>query len=118
MGMTTKEFDEQTGRFKIVHVDPEGSCCWALVDTRTGRTLGHDGGEPEDQLLVRDWHWVREEMNAMAEAQDALVEALRKADGFLEDRFGNSDGHDWRDESAAYVADQITKALELAGVRL
>lgn len=32
--------------------------CFLLIDTRTGNVLGWDGGEPEDQLLVRDWKWV------------------------------------------------------------
>lgn len=39
-----------------------------LIDTETGRVVGSDGGEPEDQLLVRDWSWVVEELNALASA--------------------------------------------------
>jgi len=27
------------------------------------RLVGQDGGEPEDQLLVRDWSWVVKELN-------------------------------------------------------
>lgn len=36
------------------------------------RLVGQDGGEPEDQLLVRDWKWVVEEMNWVAEQRDQL----------------------------------------------
>lgn len=31
---------------------------WVVVDTEVNRVVGCDGGEPEDQLLVRDWEWV------------------------------------------------------------
>ncbi len=42
-------------------------------------TVGHDGGEPEDQLLVRDWSWVAEELNRVAAERDAALESLRWA---------------------------------------
>lgn len=36
---------------------------WAIVDTHVPGIVGVDGGEPEDQLLVRDWAWVVEILN-------------------------------------------------------
>ncbi|GAF86353.1 unnamed protein product [marine sediment metagenome] len=41
--------------------------CWVIVDTETGDSVGEDGGEPEDQLLVRDWSWVAPALNAASE---------------------------------------------------
>jgi hypothetical protein len=38
---------------------------WAIIDSVTGEFIGCDGGEPEDQLLVRDWSWVAPAMNAI-----------------------------------------------------
>ena len=46
------------------------------------RLVGEDGGEPEDQLLVRDWKWVPEEMNKLAvelAARDARIRELEEA---------------------------------------
>jgi len=40
---------------------------YALVDTTEKRILGMDGGEPEDQTLGRDWNWVADELNKVAE---------------------------------------------------
>lgn len=40
--------------------DPWG--LWELEDGKPIRLIGTDGGEPEDQLLVRDWRWVQEEL--------------------------------------------------------
>ncbi len=31
------------------------------------RLVGTDGGEPEDQRLYRDWEWVVDELNKLAE---------------------------------------------------
>lgn len=40
---------------------------WALYEfdenDKPVRLVGTDGGEPEDQLLVRDWRWVEKELN-------------------------------------------------------
>lgn len=54
---------------------------WAIVDTEDGRVLGCDGGEPEDQMLLRDWSWVVEELNrlAVSSALD-LLDAWTEAD--------------------------------------
>ena len=44
--------------------DLRSSCAesdWALVRVEGARiveVIGYDGGEPEDQLLVRDWDWL------------------------------------------------------------
>ena len=42
--------------------DDEG---WSVFDSLTNRVIGSDGGEPEDQLLIRDWKWVIEALNAV-----------------------------------------------------
>ena len=34
--------------------------CWVLLEG--DRIVGHDGGEPEDKILVRDLSWVLEEL--------------------------------------------------------
>ena len=36
--------------------------CWVLLDD-ADNIIGCDGGEPEDQVLVRDWSWVVDAMN-------------------------------------------------------
>lgn len=38
-----------------------------LVDTKTYEAVGADGGEPEDQTLGRDWKWVVDLLNKVAE---------------------------------------------------
>lgn len=44
-----------------------------LVDTLNdpARLVGHDGGEPEDQILCRDWRWVVKELNRLNEEHEA-----------------------------------------------
>jgi hypothetical protein len=65
-------------RFVVVerYADNGSFSHWALVDTVNGRELGADGGEPEDQLLVRDWEWVPKELNALQAENARLREAL------------------------------------------
>lgn len=60
--------------FRITGYRDEG---WELYDTSSNppRLVGQDGGEPEDQLLVRNWAWVAEEMNRLAQEADRAVEA-------------------------------------------
>lgn len=36
-----------------------------VLDTKTNRLLGADGGEPEDQSLDRDWRWVVDALNTL-----------------------------------------------------
>lgn len=47
-----------------------GDSSWYLLDTKTNRVVGCDGGEPEDQLLVRDWAWVPYLLNKVANEKD------------------------------------------------
>jgi len=55
----------------------EGEFGFALVRVSTGEVLGHDGGAPEDQLLVRDWAWVpRLLASEVAEATKRLQREL------------------------------------------
>ena len=65
MGMSSKEFDNQTGRFRVRYNVEWGN--YELYDTLTNEVVGCDGGEPEDQTLVRDWQWVRTLLNKLAE---------------------------------------------------
>lgn len=51
---------------------------WGLFDTLENRVVGADGGEPEDQLLLRDWKWVPEEMNKLAAQLAAANERIAK----------------------------------------
>lgn len=47
--------------------DRHGDFFWLVIENLpdgTKRIVGEDGGEPEDQLLVRDWKWVVKELNA------------------------------------------------------
>lgn len=65
MGMTTEELEAQDGRFRIRRSVDEDS--WVVVDMATGNLIGGDGGSPEDQILPRDWRWVPEALNRVAE---------------------------------------------------
>jgi len=43
---------------------------WILVDNKKNTIVGSDGGEPEDQLLVRDWSWVADLLNEVHEENE------------------------------------------------
>lgn len=50
---------------------------WCLYETdgeKPTRLVFSDGGEPEDQSLVRDWSWVPEELNRLSEELRILKE--------------------------------------------
>ena len=54
---------------------------WAVVrfeGDRAVEVIGEDGGEPEDQLLIRDWRWVAPALNAAFER--GRVEGARLTD--------------------------------------
>jgi len=57
---------------------PDG--CWVLCEVdpagRVARVVACDGGEPEDQLLVRDWSWVPDVLNQERAAIDIAETAL------------------------------------------
>ena len=57
-----------TKRFIVEYreASEEDRAAWVLIDTATNTEVGRDGGEPEDQLLVRDWKWVPEVLNKLA----------------------------------------------------
>lgn len=83
MGMSVEEFEKQRNdlslRFYIDEQEDE-DFGWVVRDRTTGEIVGEDGGEPEDQLLVRDWQWVASALNAVEEERRALaaeVERLR-----------------------------------------
>lgn len=47
-------------------------CLYETDGEKPIRFVASDGGEPEDQLLVRDWSWVADELNKLAkEVEDA-----------------------------------------------
>jgi hypothetical protein len=46
---------------------------WHLIDTVTGEWIGCDGGEPEDQSLVRDWDWVATKLNQYNKEYHAVL---------------------------------------------
>ena len=85
MGMGSKEFDEQKAggqRYFLDSVPEEDGFGFRVVDRETGEEVGRDGGEPEDQLLVRDWRWVPEALNKAAAAERlAISEALEEMRG-------------------------------------
>lgn len=83
----------------VVRRSSEVAYGYDIVDTRDGRIVGGDGGEPEDQTLLRDWKWVPVELNALAaklssleRQRDALVAAAEAAMNILSARTDS----DWR----------------------
>ncbi len=59
-------------RFVIQGLKTDDDYRLLVVDTKTGLELGRDGGEPEDQTLGRDWAWVLDALNALAEGKDPV----------------------------------------------
>ena len=45
--------------------------CWCILDTKLKTVVGYDDGEPEDQLLVRDWDWVVVALNNVDQENNA-----------------------------------------------
>lgn len=53
--------------------------CWCLYETDNGkpfRLVATDGGDPEDQTLVRDWRWVPGELNKLFNYAGTLAAEL------------------------------------------
>lgn len=65
-------------------VDYLGDMRWGVIDTADGRLVGIDGGEPEDQLLCRDWKWVVVELNLLAATLAARDERVRELEAEAE----------------------------------
>ncbi|HYD53025.1 MAG TPA: hypothetical protein VEA99_10370 [Gemmatimonadaceae bacterium] len=109
--MTTQEFEAQrdgAATYRMVYADearargypdaPERGwwrdpCCLYRFDAegRAVELIGTDGGEPEDQVLTRDWAWVAEALNREAErchaaARGAREQALREAEVVCRER--------------------------------
>jgi hypothetical protein len=57
--------------------DYRGDYCTHLIDTKHG-WVACDGGEPEDQLLCRDWSWVPDYLNKLDREHEASVVAIRR----------------------------------------
>jgi hypothetical protein len=84
---------------------------WALVEydgDQMVRIVGVDGGEPEDQTLVRDWNWVAVEMNALARQLRASEDARRKAEARAER---------WATHAVDVERERDTARAELEAVR-
>lgn len=100
---------------------------WVLLDTERNEIVGHDGGEPEDQILLRDWDWVgalankisaeRDEQRERAElakrdyasclraglsTTEALHAAIKERDAAIEER------DRWKRAAAVQAAAHIT----------
>ena len=66
-------------------IDAESTVNWntcecVVENTPSGAVLvGHDGGEPEDQLLCRDWRWVVPALNEAYERGRAAILSELKA---------------------------------------
>lgn len=55
---------------ELDHWDGYGhSYLYETDGTRPTRLVGRDGGEPEDNLFIRDWSWVETELNRLAEGK-------------------------------------------------
>mgnify|MGYP001607828731 FL=1 len=52
---------------EIYNDEDYGWGIWYIEDNKVVEFIGSDGGEPEDQLLVRNWKWV---VNALNEAYE------------------------------------------------
>jgi len=95
---STADTSKDWGRLREAHYIPTGEhhdYCFVLVGVCDGVAVeyfGQDGGEPEDQLLVRDWSWVvglarelvaaRASNSAMEAERDEAEEVARKADQY------------------------------------
>lgn len=60
--------------------DGESWCLLEKMDDGTHRLVGMDGGEPEDQSLVRDWAWIVAELNAQAKQIEKLKRVAEAAE--------------------------------------
>lgn len=60
--------------YDLRYVEHKWGSYTELVDTRDGRVLGSDGGEPEDNSFCRDWKWVPVELAAL----ESKISALKK----------------------------------------
>lgn len=60
----------------------EQTDCWVLVETdpndNVARIIACDGGEPEDQSLVRDYSWVPDMLNEYHTNYQIETESLQK----------------------------------------
>jgi hypothetical protein len=89
--MSSRAFDGQkVDTSKRYYIDdlPDGEFGWRIIDRVTGEEVGRDGGEPEDQSLVRDWEWVVHALNAArAEGYKQGQEDEREACAAIADNF-------------------------------
>lgn len=108
MGMSCEEFEKQMSGEQRFYIDrrDDGEFGYVLKDRQTGEIIGYDGGEPEDQLLVRDWQWVAVALNKLADENKAL-RALERA---ARARFG-----EWTRETYVALEQALARLDELRG---
>jgi hypothetical protein len=87
MGMSTEEYERQKSRRFCILTESDAFAAglipepsnWSSVssyvveniDGRPARVIGSDGGSPEDQVLLRDFAWVADALNEVAESRGA-----------------------------------------------
>ncbi len=67
--------------------------CWVLVEThpngKVARVIANDGGEPEDQNLVRDFSWVPDILNEYYLNYKIELQALQEEISLLKKQLEN-----------------------------
>ena len=88
--MNNSNLDKSSGRFIVVDGSDErvpeherGDFGWHIIDTSDGSWVASDGGEPEDQLFVRDLNWITPTLNKLAARIDELEQQLDHAESEL-----------------------------------
>lgn len=56
-----------TPRFILKNVTNGWDSYCVLIDTETNTQIASDGGEPEDNSFGRDWSWVPDLLNQLAD---------------------------------------------------
>lgn len=77
--MTAEEFNRQKADTSIrfyIDEDPGVDCQYVIIDRYTGKIVGSDNAEPEDKLLCRDYYWIAELLNKVAQEAAVLRAAL------------------------------------------
>jgi len=97
-----------------------GDFGWTLYEQGASgkliRAIGSDGGEPEDQLLVRDWSWVVEALNEERDRYEAQVEDVVSLNEGLE-RW-HAEAVAARKKWGAYEQDFILPLFQIATTRM
>lgn len=71
--------------------DVDGWAIYRFEPDKAPSFIGCDGGEPEDQLLCRDWAWVAHALNAEAARAQVATEVATAAVAFCAARVDDND---------------------------